>query len=79
MKVKSKNSSSQEPLFKNKSTPFLSTMNTDKSKASRLTPPTNASSTITSIYIYNILNFIKFSRWRRFIFKKKKQNKPSIR
>ena len=49
MKVKSKDSSSQEPLFKNKSTPFLGTMNTDKSKTSRLTPLTNASSTITSI------------------------------
>ena len=49
MKVKSKDSSSQEPLFKNKSTPFLGIINTDKSKASRLTPLTNASSTITSI------------------------------
>ena len=52
MKVKSKNSSSQEPLFKNKSTPFLGTMNTDKSKTSRLTPLTNVSSTITSILYY---------------------------
>lgn len=48
MDIKSKNLLSQEPIFKNKSTPSLGLKNNEKSRILKQTPINSISNTITS-------------------------------